>query len=403
MRPSSHPATLAACALVALVLGTPALLADDENEDPSLRLESIERELGETRQAQEELGAESAAIADELGELRDAMLITATRIQEFERDEASLASRLVGLNAELAERRASFDARRDELAAVLSALQRIARQPAEMLIALPRSPTDTHRTAMLLASITPYLNDQAARIADDIAALGSLKSQIAEQTTELESVRTQLQEQQDVVAGLVVRKEEVLADLEDEEDKLATRNEALAAEANSLRDLLHQLAEAAAAERAQGASPESVAASGAIVSMTFVAARGDLPFPARGEIVTDFNDPLDDGSQSEGIWIATSGGAQVVTPYDGRIVFSGIFGDYGHLLIIAHGEGYHTVLAGFSRVDAVLGQWLLAGEPVGVMADGENEPRRLYVEFRHEGEPINPLPWLAAGDNKVNG
>ena len=307
------------------MLGTPALWADDENEDPTLRLESIERELDETRQAREELGAESAAIADELGELRDAMLVTATRIQEFERDEASLASRLVGLNAELAERRASFDARRDELAAVLSALQRIARQPAEMLIALPRSPTDTHRTAMLLASITPYLDDQAARIADDIAALGSLKSQIAEQTSELESVRAQLQDQQDVVAGLVARKEEVLADLEDEEDKLVTRNEALAAEANSLRDLLHQLAAAAAAERAQGASPESVAASGAIVSLTFVAARGDLPFPARGEIVTDFNDPLDDGSQSEGIWIATSGGAQVVTPYDGRIVFSGGF------------------------------------------------------------------------------
>ncbi len=341
--------------------------------------------------------------SEELGELRDAMLATATRIQEFETNEENLATRLVGLNAELAERRASFDARRDELAAVLSALQRIARQPAEMLIALPRSPTDTHRTAMLLASITPYLNDQAAQIADDIAALSDLKSQIAERTTELESVRARLLEQQDVVAGLVARKEEVLAGLEDEEDKLATRNEALAAEANSLRDLLHQLAEAAAAERAEGASPESVAASGAIVSMTFVAARGDLPLPARGEIVTEFNAPLSDGSQSEGIWIATSGGAQVVTPYDGRIVFSGTFGDYGHLLIIAHGEGYHTVLAGFSRVDAVLGQWLLAGEPVGVMADGENEPQRLYVEFRHEGEPINPLPWLAAGDNKVNG
>ncbi len=403
MRPNSCPVTLAACGLVALIVGASATLADEENEDPSLRLESIERELDETRQAQEELGAESAAIAEELGELRDAMLATATRIQEFETNEENLATRLVGLNAELAERRASFDARRDELAAVLSALQRIARQPAEMLIALPRSPTDTHRTAMLLASITPYLNDQAAQIADDIAALSDLKSQIAERTTELESVRARLLEQQDVVAGLVAPKEEVLAGLEDEEDKLATRNEALAAEANSLRDLLHQLAEAAAAERAEGASPESVAASGAIVSMTFVAARGDLPLPARGEIVTEFNAPLSDGSQSEGIWIATSGGAQVVTPYDGRIVFSGTFGDYGHLLIIAHGEGYHTVLAGFSRVDAVLGQWLLAGEPVGVMADGENEPQRLYVEFRHEGEPINPLPWLAAGDNKVNG
>jgi septal ring factor EnvC (AmiA/AmiB activator) len=226
---------------------------------------------------------------------------------------------------------------------------------------------------------------------------------ISQQTVELETVRGRLQEQHEVVADLVARKEEVLTGLEDEQAELAARNEVLAAEADSLRDLLRQLAEAAAAERATGAGAESVAASGAIVSMTFVSAQGDLPLPARGDIVTEFNATLDDGSRSEGIWIATADGVQVVTPYDGRIVFSGVFGDYGHLLIIAHGEGYHTVLAGFSRVDAVLGQWLLAGEPVGVMAEGGNGPQRLYVEFRHDGEPINPLPWLAAGDNKVNG
>jgi septal ring factor EnvC (AmiA/AmiB activator) len=251
--------------------------------------------------------------------------------------------------------------------------------------------------------VTPYLNEQAERIASDIARLNELKTEISTQKAELAAVRGELEEQQEIVADLVARKEEVLAGLEDEQAELGARNEALASEANSLRDLLHQLAEAAAQERGEGASPESVAASGAIAAMTFAAAQGNLPLPARGEIVANFNATLEDGSKSEGIWIATAAGAQVVTPYDGRIVFSGEFGDYGHLLIIAHGEGYHTVLAGFSRVDAVLGQWLLAGEPVGVMAEGGSSPKRLYVELRHDGEPINPLPWLAAGESKVNG
>ena len=403
MPPSNRISTIAALGLMAAVMGGPALAIGDETDSPTLRLETVEQQLDETRQAREVLGAESAAIAEELGELREAMLTTATLIRDDETTAEELATTLLGLNAELSERRAAFDARRDELAAVLSALQRIARQPAEMLIALPRSPTDTHRTAMLLASVTPYLDNQAARIASDIAALNDLKVQISQQTAELEAVRGRLQEQHKVVGELVARKEEVLVGLQDEQTALAARNEVLAAEANSLRDLLHQLAEAAAVERAEYPSSQSVAASGAIVSMTFVAAQGNLPLPARGEIVTDFNSTLDDGSRSEGIWIATASSAQVVTPYDGRIVFSGLFGDYGHLLIIAHGEGYHTVLAGFSRVDAVLGQWLLAGEPVGVMADGGIVPQRLYVEFRHDGEPINPLPWLAAGDNKVNG
>ncbi len=61
-------------------------------------------------------------------------------------------------------------------------------------------------------------------------------------------------------------------------------------------------------------------------------------------------------------------GAQIVAPFDGRIAFEGPFRSYGQILIIEHGGGYHTVLAGLDRVDAVVGQWLLAGEPVGPMA-----------------------------------
>jgi len=401
--PARRALSAAALGLAGMAIAGAVVIADDEAENPTERLEAIEQELDQTRQASDALSSESAAIADELDELRAAMLATATRIQEYETTAEDLATTLLGLNAELAERRAAFNARRDQLAVVLSALQHIARQPAEMLIALPRSPTDTNRTAILLAAITPYLDNEAEQIGQDIAELNHLKTQISEQTAELEQVQRGLREQQEVVAGLVARKEDVLVGLQDQQAELAARNEALAAEASDLEDLLRDLAEAAAAERAEGASPESVAASGAIASMTFAEAQGNLPLPVGGDIVTNFASPMEDGSRSEGIWIATSGGAQVVTPYDGRIVFSGEFGDYGQLLIIAHGEGYHTVLAGLSRVDAVLGQWLLAGEPVGVMAEGPSGSQRLYVELRHDGEPINPLPWLAASDNKVNG
>ena len=100
----------------------------------------------------------------------------------------------------------------------------------------------------------------------------------------------------------------------------------------------------------------------------------------------------------------TRGGAQIVAPYDGRIVFAGPFRRYGQLLIIAHGEGYHTLLAGFASIDGVVGQWLLAGEPVGKMGQQESQRKpELYIELRQNGEPMNPLPWLAATETKVSG
>ncbi|OPZ76820.1 MAG: Murein hydrolase activator EnvC precursor [Alphaproteobacteria bacterium ADurb.Bin438] len=51
------------------------------------------------------------------------------------------------------------------------------------------------------------------------------------------------------------------------------------------------------------------------------------------------------------------------------------------------------------RIDSHVGQSLLAGEPVGIMADTADPT--LYMEIRRDGHPVNPLPWLIS-DNKVN-
>ena len=84
-------------------------------------------------------------------------------------------------------------------------------------------------------------------------------------------------------------------------------------------------------------------------------------------------------------------------------MFAGPFRGYGELLIIDHGEGYHTLIAGVARIDGAVGQLLLEGEPVGVMGRPLEEKPELYIELRHEGEPIAPLPWFAATETKVSG
>ena len=136
-------------------------------------------------------------------------------------------------------------------------------------------------------------------------------------------------------------------------------------------------------------------------------AQGDLPLPARGPIVRRFGASLDIG-RAEGVTIRTRPGAQVVAPYDGRILFAGPYKGYGRLLIIDHGEGYLSVLAGMGRLYSEEMQWVLAGEPVGAMkagsADAANNPdaaRELYLEVRRSGKPVDPLPWLAATAEQV--
>jgi septal ring factor EnvC (AmiA/AmiB activator) len=147
-------------------------------------------------------------------------------------------------------------------------------------------------------------------------------------------------------------------------------------------------------------------------------AKNPIFAPARGRILTHFGDATDTGGASKGLVLETRPGAQIVAPFDGRIAFEGPFRSYGQILIIEHGGGYHTVLAGLDRVDAVVGQWLLAGEPVGSMApvgaplyalksaDGGSGDisaagrPKLYLELRRNGQPVDPVPWFGTAEIK---
>jgi septal ring factor EnvC (AmiA/AmiB activator) len=123
-------------------------------------------------------------------------------------------------------------------------------------------------------------------------------------------------------------------------------------------------------------------------------------FGARGE----------GGSVNRGVTLEVAAGSSVLAPFAGRVVYAGPFRDYGQLLIIEHGEGYHLLLAGFERIDTALGESVLAGEPVGIIgssggavAGRGGAPSRIYLELRRNGRPIDPTPWLGASTDKVSG
>ena len=125
--------------------------------------------------------------------------------------------------------------------------------------------------------------------------------------------------------------------------------------------------------------------------------------PVHGRVLLSFGQPGEGGQPHRGITIEARPGARLVAPYDGKIVFAGPFRTYGLILIIEHSEGYHTLLAGLGRIDGAVGQSVSAGEPVGTAGSTETGNSSIYVELRRNGQPIDPLPWLAPPNEKVSG
>ncbi|MBI3453970.1 MAG: peptidoglycan DD-metalloendopeptidase family protein [Rhodospirillales bacterium] len=382
------------------------------------QLDRVEEELKAARERENRLAAESEALARELASLRERSIAAARAVQDNEAKLTALEARRAALDAENAAKTADFDRRRQSLAALLAALERLARQPPEALAAMPGPPADIVRSAKLLAAAVPRIEREAAVLARDIDALEAVRTRIVAEKHALADAARSLTADRERLAGLIARRASLQRETEADRREAATTATRLAREAADLRELMQRLtaeranreaaarqASEAAARRQQEARlptpPLSPATAGG--PRRFSDARGAILQPARGRVVLSFGQPGEGGQPHRGLSIETRPAAQIVAPFDGQVVFAGPFRGYGQILIIEHTEGYHTLLAGLDRIDAVVGQWVTAGEPVAATGTAAGGNPVLYVELRRNGQPINPLPWLALSTEKVSG
>ena len=378
-------------------------------------LKEAEKELQRSKSKSKSLDRQDKRLGRELGQLRRARVVAARRIQALETKINELESEVRDLNAAEKAKNALLADRRAQYAQVLSAIHRLSLFPPEAVVVQPLKPADLVRTAILLQSTVPRLQNQASRIRDDLLALNETRDHILESRRRLEDARKEIDMQRGKLASLQLEKSRERDEIASARRAEAKRLAALTAKVTDLRDLFRTLE--ADRERALTATPQSnlqakpgisakkdagraAAARPAETALgsrrPISRAKGRLPLPVVGRVKGRYGEVIRPGITRKGIEIETAAKAQVVAPYDGKVVFAGNFRGYGQLLIIEHSEGYHSLLAGMTRINGTPGQWLLAGEPVGVMGPAAQEKPSLYVEFRRKGRPINPLPWLVA-------
>ena len=93
-----------------------------------------------------------------------------------------------------------------------------------------------------------------------------------------------------------------------------------------------------------------------------------------------------------GVVIESRPRSTVVAPMSGKILYANKFKNYGKLIIIEHKDGYHSLVAGLGKIDTVVGQVVIAGEPLGTLSVTSTQGGRptLYYELRKNGKSVNP-------------
>jgi septal ring factor EnvC (AmiA/AmiB activator) len=321
---------------------------------------ALNSEIGKERPGVENAKAKSDALRAEADALRQNLIDTAARVQVLEAEKIALDSDIARLGVRERALSASFAEDRVSVARLLAVLERLQHDMPPAMAVRPDDALGAARGAMLIGASLPQVYGAAAALVRRIAALKTTRASLIAKQAEAARNSTQLAAARIDLNQLLATKEIQSRAAANEYGDLKTRLDTIAAKATDLKMLLDKVS----ALRGQPESQDLIATGAAEQhGLPRSARRGAFLTPVVGTIVAaQAQDSLGPGATFE-----TGPGAQVVAPADAKVLFSGPYHKYGHVLILKTALGYDAVLAGLDRVDVRPEDQVLACEPVGAM------------------------------------
>src|SRR3979490_2666415 len=151
----------------------------DDLKQREQELEGLRTEQKKALENEAKLKREIEAIGDDRRKFNQQIIDTAARVVNLEERIGKTKERMGPLDDSERALRASLDRRRDVIAEILAALQRIGRQPPPALVIKAEDALASVRSAMMLGAVLPERRHQAEALAGDLAELVRLRKEIA--------------------------------------------------------------------------------------------------------------------------------------------------------------------------------------------------------------------------------
>jgi septal ring factor EnvC (AmiA/AmiB activator) len=384
-------------ALLALALATAGAVATEGTPDDAVG--QREADLAALRARIDAAKLDETAMRDE----RDALLADlesadqrigdlTRRLRDLGQRIGAQQARLKALSVDQAKARAKLAAERAALSSQLRAVLLGGRQDRLQLWLKQEDPSKAGRVAGYYdyfygrrAAQVTAVRDAAARLDTAETALRAeteeltaLQARDAAERTEREGMRDLRRTAVEALSARLSEQGQTLAELRRDETRL-----------QRLLEELRQAVERLPTDRPRG--------------RPFVERRGQLPWPAAGELAARFGEPRTAAQPWDGVLIATLAGTEVRAIHRGRVAFAEWLRGFGLLLILDHGDGYMSLYGHNESLLKETGEWVEAGEPVAVAgSSGGVANVAVYFAIRHRGQALDPSAWCRKGQrNRV--
>jgi len=355
-----------------------------QNAEPDLN--AINDEIRDRQSRRLGLEEEAETIQNQSKRLRLRVIELARDIRNIDIERERIEERLSELAVTESQLDAQLQRDRAALSRTLAGLQALETQPPPAFAVHPDDALAAVQGAIALASIVPSMQSRAQALRSQLVELVAIRAHMDRQSGELVRAEQDAAAAQRSIEVALAEKAAAEADIRAAAAREAEAIAKLVRQAKNLKDLAARL------QKRSRRNPASPPAEGG----DFARARGLVPLPVIGQVEQRFGQADTNGQTVQGLAIAARPGAQITAPYDGRVLYSGAFRQYGGIVILGIDGNYQMILAGMEAPHSYVGQEVLTGEPLGNLPQGSGslERSRLYLELRYNGRPIDPAPWI---------
>lgn len=327
-------------------------------------LSKINAQIKQTEQQNKKLEQQVKTSEREVSQTKKDLVQAADRVSSLEEQRSEMAKKIAELDMQRDKINREMDANRGRLADAAASILFVASHPGFD----SESMREYVLTSAVLSGVAGRLDEDIERAQQQVKDLEKIRSARAIEKEKLDRTAKKYTKQKNELDKLLRTR--------------SAQNEKLKSQHIALQKKLRELS-----ARAKSISELSAGVGSSEMSADAHFSRRKLNLPVRGRVVVRFAEKTALGLKSDGWRVRTRGDALVMAPADGVVKFADSFRGFGRVVIMSHKNGYNTVMTNLGNIDVMLGQEVLAGEPIGRMNPDKPE---MYLEVRRGNKAVDP-------------
>ncbi len=350
---------------------------------PQEEYKKMQREIKAHKEKLEKAERREHSVLTDLENTDRELSVVEAELRKYRKRLKNTESQISKVEAEISLSRGGIERQREWIKRKLRAIQKN-RYPGDVALLL----SGTEDISQLLKSwksleyITLYENRVLNTYKENLRDLHEKEKQLMVLKAELVKNGKEVKDKEEELARKKKDKEELLASVRKEKSSYEKMLKELKEASKRLLDVIRE-SEKTDTYHAKG----------------FLGLKGKLPWPVEGKIAVPYGSQKDPQFNipvfRSGIFIQTADALYAKAVHTGKVVFAEWFKGYGQLMIVNHGDGYHTLYGSLSEIFSKVGDIINSGQTIGRVGNSSilNVPG-IYFEVRYKGKPLDPLQWL---------